>query len=66
MIKLCTLFDRSFIHRDFAKSNCSYGLMQKPLTVVYTAHCDCMAGLDEACSHIATLNFVVDTTVLIR
>ena len=31
-----------------------------------TAHCDCVAGLGETCTHIATLLFAVDTTVKIR
>ncbi|XP_041347064.1 uncharacterized protein LOC121366854 [Gigantopelta aegis] len=34
--------------------------------MVCTAHCDCMAGLGEACTHIATLLFAIDATVKIR
>ena len=52
----------------------SQRLREKPLQpwiiadkagTVCTAHCDCMAGLGEACTHIATLLFAVDTTVKI-
>ena len=53
----------------------SQRLREKPLQpwiiaekagTVCTAHCDCMAGLGEACTHIATLLFAIDTTVKIR
>ena len=33
---------------------------------VCTGHCDCMAGLGEACTHIATLLFAIDATVKMR
>ena len=33
---------------------------------ILSAHCKCMAGLDEACSHIAATLFWIDTTVRIR
>ena len=33
---------------------------------VLSAHCDCMAGLGESCSHVGALLFYVDATVRIR
>ena len=30
------------------------------------AHCNCMAGLGEACSHVASLMFYIDAAVRIR
>ena len=30
---------------------------------MYTAHCDCMAGLGEACSHVAALLFKIEVGV---
>ena len=33
---------------------------------ILAAHCTCMAGLGEACSHIAALLFSIETTVKLR
>ena len=33
---------------------------------VLTAHCNCMAGLGETCSHVGALLFAVEATVKIR
>ena len=33
---------------------------------ILSAHCDCMAGLGESCSHVGALLFYVDATVRIR
>ena len=53
----------------------SQRLREKPLQpwiiaekagTVCIAHCDCMAGLGEACTHTATLLFAIYTTVKIR
>ena len=33
---------------------------------IMAAHCNCMAGLGEACSHVASLMFYIDTAVRIR
>ena len=50
-------------------------LREKPLrpwviagkdSVVKAAHCTCMVGLGEACSHVAALLFCIDATVRIR
>ena len=30
---------------------------------MYTAHCGCMAGLGEACSHVAALLFIIEAGV---
>jgi putative phage-type endonuclease len=53
----------------------SQRLSEKPLRpwvvaeksgTVAAAHCNCMAGLGEACTHIAALLFAIDATVRIR
>lgn len=55
--------------------NHSMKLSQKPLTPwviaedggkIISAHCDCMAGLGESCSHIASLLWAVESGVRIR
>ena len=33
---------------------------------ILSAHCNCMAGLGEACSHIGAILFYIDATVQIR
>ena len=33
---------------------------------VLAAHCDCMAGLGEACTHVAALLFAIEATVKVR
>lgn len=53
----------------------SQSLCEKPLKpwviieqdgTVLTAHCNCMAGIAESCSHIAAVLFTVDASVRIR
>ena len=50
-------------------------LNKKPLTPwiiaestgkVISAHCDCMAGLGESCSHVASLLWAIESGVRIR
>ena len=47
-------------------------MSEKPLTPwilsqaegkIFAAHCDCMAGLGESCSHVASLLWVISTGV---
>ena len=33
---------------------------------VITAHCDCMAGFSEACSHVGALMYAIETGVRMR
>ena len=40
--------------------------MAEPYGKVLAAHCICMAGLGEACSHIAALLFSIDDMVQVR
>ena len=50
-------------------------MSEKPLTPwliaeasgkIISAHCDCMAGLGESCSHVATLLWAIESGVRIR
>ena len=42
-----------------------WSLAEKDSTVI-AAHCDCMAGLCEACSHVGAVLFAVESGVRIR
>ena len=55
--------------------NHSQRLTEKPLTPwviaetngkILCAHCDCMAGLGECCSHVASLLWAVEAAIRIR
>ena len=55
--------------------NHSQKMSEKPLTPwviaeeggkIITAHCDCMAGLGESCTHVASLLFAIESGVCIR
>ena len=59
----------------FPKAMHSQRLRAKPLKPwiicerdgrIVAAHCDCIAGLGEACTHVAALLFAVEATVKIR
>lgn len=73
--KACVTHEYVTIYFCFVKVNHSQRLSQKPLTPwviaenngrILCGHCDCMAGLGECCSHVASLLWAVECGVRYR